>query len=815
MFLSWLPGIGKYMRKTVKVTIKFRLYATAISIFVLLVVIGLITNFYVRNAFTYNSYLQITLEISHMELQLRKAEKDFLLYEAINSDFFETKESIYIDQFGDLQKQIQKKIENLRKKSFVRKLELDTDLQKLNESFTEYQVTFNKLTEVIMRKGFKDHGLVGAMRDKIHDVENQLKSLNDPQMQVHMLMLRRHEKDYLLRKDLKYRQEFTNELKTFQAYLETKNGDPLIKKLSTELREYNALFMSVIEADIVIGLDEKSGLAKDMNQTTHGIETNLEEIRDVIDSRSTKKINQAITALFIVSVLLSLGIVLILLQVSNHVVEYIKFLQKYITRLGNGELPERIIPKKDDEIAEMIHSINRLTENLRNTRNFAIEVGNGNLETQVNVFDNKGDLGGSLVEMRNRLYQVAREREQNIVEAERRSWITEGIAKFADILRQNNDNMDEFAYNVLSNLINYLGMNQGGLFIINEDKPDEIYFELKAAIAYGRRKFQKKRITIGEDLVGQAIQEKRLILLREIPDNYLFITSGLGQATPKFILVMPLMLHEQVMGVVEMAAFEEPEEYRIEFLNRVAKDIATTIGTVKINQKTAKLLETSRLQAEELQAQEEIFRNNIQELEKAQALAHEKSIEIEAVVKALNSTFMVVEYDLKGSILEANEAYLKFFGLQRHEAIGKNHGDFTIMDRYSDEYREFWSDLKKGHPKIFLQDVVLPNGNKVYLSMTYTPVYSEDGDPPYKIIAIALDVTEIKVREDKLRMQQEQIFSQREEILQNLEEMKAMQEDYEKREKDLKNKYKETKKELKALRYKLGLPPEPDEEEEK
>jgi methyl-accepting chemotaxis protein len=101
--------------------------------------------------------------------------------------------------------------------------------------------------------------------------------------------------------------------------------------------------------------------------------------------------------------------------------------------------PGKLKKQSDDEIGEMVESLNNLTDNLRNTREFAIEVGKGNFNTEINVFGNKGDMGGSLIQMKNQLEEVAHNQEFQKLEEKQRTWIAEGTALFARLLRTNND----------------------------------------------------------------------------------------------------------------------------------------------------------------------------------------------------------------------------------------------------------------------------------------------------------------------------------------------------------------------------------------
>jgi len=124
----------------------------------------------------------------------------------------------------------------------------------------------------------------------------------------------------------------------------------------------------------------------------------------------------------------------------------------------------------------------------------------------------------------------------------------------------------------------------------------------------------KKRVDIGEGLVGQAWIEKDTLLITDIPNHYIQITSGLGDSNPRCILVVPLVFNGETYGVVELASFHIFEKYEIEFIKKLAENIASTIATVKSNEKTARLLHDSQMMSEQMRAQEEEMRQNLEEL---------------------------------------------------------------------------------------------------------------------------------------------------------------------------------------------------------
>lgn len=128
----------------------------------------------------------------------------------------------------------------------------------------------------------------------------------------------------------------------------------------------------------------------------------------------------------------------------------------------------------------------------------------------------------------------------------------------------------------------------------------------------------EKNIQLGQGIVGQCFFEKDYILLKTVPENYVEITSGLGKATPRTVLVAPLLANEKVYGVFEVASFKDLEQYQIDFLMDLGENIAMTLNNIKTNVKTRILLEETQEQSQQLISQEEEMRQNMEELQATQ-----------------------------------------------------------------------------------------------------------------------------------------------------------------------------------------------------
>ncbi len=275
-------------------------------------------------------------------------------------------------------------------------------------------------------------------------------------------------------------------------------------------------------------------------------------------------------------------------------------------------------------IANIIHSIQFSTKKedvLVNIR-FAEEISKGNLNPDFSLNENDS-LSKALLDMRQSLL-VANEREQQ------EKFKTVGLAEMGDILRANQD-LTELSSQLIVKLVKYMKANQGGLFILNDEDNNDAHLELAACYAYERKKYQQKTIQIGEGLVGQSVLEKDTLYITDVPDDYINIRSGLGKANPTSILIVPLMVNEKIEGVIELASFNQFHSYEIDFVKKLGESIASTISSVRINERTRRLLEDTQQQAEEMRAQEEEMRQNMEELAATQEEIHRKSAEMERI----------------------------------------------------------------------------------------------------------------------------------------------------------------------------------------
>ncbi len=732
-------------KKRKRYSLKTKFLVNAIGILIILLLISILTNHYINKASNNQKLIASIEEISNYYSDLRLQEKRFLLVDIINPNFYQSGKSNQIKNFDALYFKISEKIDSLKTNELIRKQKkIIIRLERIEQLSKDYHKSFHSLVNLIKEKGFKDYGAVGSLREKIHMVESLIKK--NPSLHMfneHMLMLRRHEKDFLLRKDLAYQKKFSDQIEYFTSILDNSNSTH--KELLHLLKEYEINFLQVIEKTSNIGFNEESGLLSKMNDQMAKIIPLVESVSLNTKKISNKEIHSAITTLFIVISILSVIIIAIFYILSQNILHSIVFLKSYIFRLGNGELPEKVQRKSNDEISDMIDSVNILVENLKNTRAFAEEVGKGNFKTSINVFNNRGDLGSSLVNMRKRLLEIDSDRKKREIEDRFRNWNVEGQAKFGEILRNYSDDVHKVSFELLKAMINYIDAVQGGVFILHDDEQaNEQYYELTAAFAYNRKKFIQKKIGFTEGLIGRCGLEGKTIYMTELPEGYLEITSGLGGEQPNSLLLVPLLINESLQGVIEIASFKPFDQNLRDFIEKIAESFASVVANIKMNQHTKSLLHKFQEQAEEMTQKEEELRQSLEEMHATKEEMQRKELGMKAVFKAIDNAVITYDISTDGLFNFINPIYAKKLQLDQDRIKGKSHYEI-VKDNFEsfDAYVSFLDELKNtgSYQKKTLQYKI--NNKKIFFEEHYTPVM-ENGQRVQNIIVIATDITKRK-----------------------------------------------------------------------
>lgn len=297
------------------------------------------------------------------------------------------------------------------------------------------------------------------------------------------------------------------------------------------------------------------------------------------------RINYLVTLTIIIGIVLIFISTMVLYYFGNSVSTPIQMIEKQLSLMSQGLVVKKLSLNRTDEIGQMKKSLDALIDGFAAYAGFAREIGEGNLDSEFKLLSDKDNLGNSLLDMRNSLRHARDEEEKRKEENKRRQWAAEGLAVLGDIIRMSSG-QTSMATDVLKKLTDYVDAQMGGIFVLNDSDKDNIYLEQVATVAYQKNKFVRRKVYPGDGLVGTCYLEKEKIYMTKIPDGYIEIHTGLGGSNPKNLLLVPLIMENSVLGVLEIASNNIFEEYQVEFIERVSQSLAIAIASSRISNNT-------------------------------------------------------------------------------------------------------------------------------------------------------------------------------------------------------------------------------------
>jgi PAS domain S-box-containing protein len=457
-------------------------------------------------------------------------------------------------------------------------------------------------------------------------------------------------------------------------------------------------------------------------------------------------------------------ILLVSLTTSFRITNALKAVRSLISDLEKGDTRKRDVPYVKDEFGEITQGIQKIARQLHEWSSFAMAIGEGNFKAKLELLSEQDELGSSLINMQNRLKQVAEE-------DNKRNWLIQGEAIFSEYIRQS-QSTEELAELIISHLPRYLDAHQGAFFIYNEET-SEIF--LSSSYAYSEVQ-KNRKFKLGEGFIGQSIKTKDFIFIKDVPDNYIMLTSGLGEAKPKALMVIPLIYNEQVHGAIELATLNAFDDRHIQFAKRLSEIIGAALANLKSKAKTLQLLKESQLLSEELQRkQKELIEKN-QLMQQTQEKLILSQQELSAQIAALNNSAIVSEALPNGTITFVNRQFLEVYGFRKDELLGNTYQILNANFHSKAFFKDLWDTILQGNVWKGQIKNQAKNNTYCWVETVITPVKDSQGNL-VKFITVQFDITQQKLQEEQIRLALEESMAQEEELRQNAEELEAQQEE--------------------------------------
>ncbi|MER7837087.1 HAMP domain-containing protein [Streptomyces sp. NPDC096040] len=368
-------------------------------------------------------------------------------------------------------------------------------------------------------------------------------------------------------------------------------------------------------------------------------------------------------------------------SMANNLTGQVRNIALVTTAVANGDLSKKIDVDARGEILELKTTINTMVDQLSSfaaeVTRVAREVGSegrlggqaevegvegtwkrltenvnelaGNLTRQVRAIAEvtsavaEGDLtrsitvvaSGEVAELKDNINSMVESLRETTRANQEQDWLKTNLARISSLMQGHRD-LPVVAELIMDELTPLVSA-QYSAFYLAEDTERGHELRLVGSYGYPDDAERPTRIPVGRSLVGQAARNRRVITVEELPEGYVSISSGLGQAVPSALVVLPIVVEEQVLGVIELASLTRFTQIHQDFLAQLMPTIGVNLNTIVANARTDELLEesqrlTSELQArsEELQVQQDELQRSNAELEEKASLLASQNRDIEA-----------------------------------------------------------------------------------------------------------------------------------------------------------------------------------------
>ncbi|OHX66936.1 PAS domain S-box protein [Flammeovirga pacifica] len=468
----------------------------------------------------------------------------------------------------------------------------------------------------------------------------------------------------------------------------------------------------------------------------HNRETRFHLEENIKKTRTKSLIFNGLLVVFGVLILLTQGA-----YFRNKILIHIHLLRKNLEEF-TGEKESSEVPDIqiiENKVFALEDDFNRITEMIEYLGDKDYEVNTDGLNTR---------LSDSFHRARNTLEQLSKEEFVS-------KWITEGLAKTTETLNgQQFDSIEEMAYEFVRFVTRHLNALQGGVFLkMNAEEANTVH--QVASYAYGKKRFPQRKLSSNEGLVGQVMLEKQFVYVEDLPTHYTAISSGLGEAPPRSIIIIPVVHgNDDVYGAVEIASYHSLLPHEQEYANAACERFASAIAVYMMNENTRKLLKESMEVNDSLKNKEESLIKKTDEMQEVQDQLNTKLTELSKesnlnknILDAIGKTMAIIEFDMTGKILTANDMYLSVMGYKQEEIIGKHERILVASEEVNSmRYKLLWDSLTNGSFISGEYCRMSKNGMEKWMNGTYNPIFGLDGKP-YKIIKFAEFTTEQKAKD--------------------------------------------------------------------
>jgi hypothetical protein len=265
------------------------------------------------------------------------------------------------------------------------------------------------------------------------------------------------------------------------------------------------------------------------------------------------------------------------------------------------------------------------------------------------------------------------------------SWLNSNLARFGQMLQGERD-LQAAGQKILSEFASVME-SRHGMFYVLDSANGTSDLSLLASYAHHERKNLANTFALGQGLVGQCALEKQKILVNNLPDDYIRISSGVGEASPVNVVVVPVIFDGKVKAVIEQASFERFSAVQLDYLDQAASNLGVVISSIEAAQRTEKLLQQEQMLTEELQSQQEELTEGNRKLEASAKSLQASEEELRQQQEELQQTNEELEERTRAQAKQNNELEAKNIELEELRlSMQEKAKQLSLTSKYKSEF---------------------------------------------------------------------------------------------------------------------------------
>ena len=494
------------------------------------------------------------------------------------NNFYLYKEDAYTKDFNDILDSCKQKSQNISEILLYLDYKLANELTSLNKKLNSCEKKFNIIVNNTYLIGNINNGYYSEILFKEEKLIQKSNLFGDTKIKLSLKKINKLSAQFYKNRTTFKIEEFNTEVEKLLNYL-TENNDIANKQIIDALLEYSQSFNAMETLIKRTGYNLNSGIKLELKNEIFSVVNTLNRFEKQSENLTKSKFNNYSNIIILAIILAGLISSIFIFTISLSIHNYIYKLKINSQNINNLNYEFSVI-NTDKDFRIINENIIKANNFLKDKNEQIIKIQDEKFDKIDNNVENNDLMQKSIVSLKTKLenakaISIKEQKEKELNELHNKT-----LSVFSSLLRKNTNDISKLGIDILTQLTKFTNSQIAGLYIVNTTE-EEKTLELVASFAYNETKIIKRQYKYGESLIGACAIEKTSLYFEEIDKDYIKITSGLGETRPTNLLITPLLLGDDIYGILEIASINTFTKTDIDFIEKLCKEIASVLSFSK------------------------------------------------------------------------------------------------------------------------------------------------------------------------------------------------------------------------------------------